>query len=344
MNKVLSFIACILFLILAPVSIKAQNDEGALPGIVPTGGWGFDWGNGPAWDGVLFNLPYQLFKQRGNTDVIRQCKDAQIKYLKYVMTRRNEDGTISIGLSDWASVDKHASDVKHLNYFTDTVIVMDLAKIACEMYRACGLTKEADFAEKIYNDMRKTARSRLIDYDTLTAWGDCMACQAIGLYYGIFEKEEEEAAFARLLEFIHANNDRFDVGFLGQHCIYHVLTKFGESELAYKMITAKDGVSFGDNYDRGYTSVTEHFFTNPEKFSSQNHHFQSEYARWFVTAVAGLEIIDSNTVKVNPQFINSLDWVSAHVTLPAGKVGIKWERTDGEPKVTLSVPDGVKVI
>ncbi|MEG2269095.1 MAG: hypothetical protein RSC68_32770, partial [Acinetobacter sp.] len=33
---------------------KAQADSGALPGIVPTGGWGFEWGNGPAWDSVLF--------------------------------------------------------------------------------------------------------------------------------------------------------------------------------------------------------------------------------------------------------------------------------------------------
>ena len=37
---------------------KAMDDQGALPGIVPTSGWGFAWGNGPAWDHVLVNLPY----------------------------------------------------------------------------------------------------------------------------------------------------------------------------------------------------------------------------------------------------------------------------------------------
>ena len=31
---------------------KAQRIDGALPGIVPTSGWGFAWGNGPAWDSV----------------------------------------------------------------------------------------------------------------------------------------------------------------------------------------------------------------------------------------------------------------------------------------------------
>ena len=33
--------------------VKAQDNNGALPGIVPTSGWGFAWGNGPAWDSVL---------------------------------------------------------------------------------------------------------------------------------------------------------------------------------------------------------------------------------------------------------------------------------------------------
>jgi len=324
--------------------IKAQNGEGALPGIVPTGGWGFNWGNGPAWDCVLFNLPYQLYKQRGNTDVILQCRDAQIKYLKYVMTRRSGDGTIAIGLSDWASADKSSKEIAHLNRFTDSVIVMDAARIASEMYTACGLTDDAVFAEGIYKEMKDTVRSELIDFDTMSAWGDCMACQAIGLYYGIFEKDEEQKAFERLLEYIHKNNDRFDFGFIGQHTAYHVLTKFGESELAYKMITAGGGISFGDLVDRGYTSVTEHFFSDPDRFSSLNHHFQSEYARWFITAVAGIEIIDCKTVRINPHFIKSLDWAKAHVTLPAGRVEIKWQRTDGQVKVEFLAPEGVKIL
>lgn len=324
--------------------IKAQRKDGALPGIVPTGGWGFDWGNGPAWDGVLFNLPYQLYIQRGNTDVIRQCKQAQIKYLKYVMTRRSDDGTIGIGLSDWAPVNCSPADTATTNRFTDSVIVMDLARIAHKMYTAIGADSEAAYAYGIYTDMKKTVRDHLIDLDTLTASGSNMACQAIALYYGVFEKDEEQCAFSRLLELIHNNDDRFDVGFLGQHTLYHVLTRFGESELAYKMITAPGGISFGDLVDRGYTSVTEHFFKDPEKFSSLNHHFQSEYARWFVTAVAGIEVIDHTTVKINPHFIESLDWARAHVTLPAGKVSIKWQRNGERVDVSFSAPKGVKIL
>ena len=48
----------------------AQRSDGALPGIVPTGGWGFDWGNGPMWDSVCVNLPYFIYRLTGNKEVI----------------------------------------------------------------------------------------------------------------------------------------------------------------------------------------------------------------------------------------------------------------------------------
>ena len=49
----------------------AQAPDGGLPGIVPTGGWGF--GNGPAWDQVIVEIPFCLFKLRGDLDTAREA-------------------------------------------------------------------------------------------------------------------------------------------------------------------------------------------------------------------------------------------------------------------------------
>lgn len=51
---------------------KAQRKDGALPGIIPTAGWGFQFGNGPAWDSVLIELPYQLYRFYGKDENIRR--------------------------------------------------------------------------------------------------------------------------------------------------------------------------------------------------------------------------------------------------------------------------------
>ena len=65
--------------------VKAQDNNGALPGIVPTSGWGFAWGNGPAWDSVLIELPYRLYQYRGDLDSAKTVRpgDHQIPALPH---------------------------------------------------------------------------------------------------------------------------------------------------------------------------------------------------------------------------------------------------------------------
>ena len=84
----------------------AQIESGQIPVIVPTSGWGYDWGTGPAWDSVLFNLPYLLYKIRGCTDIVNENSHAMVRYLDYILTKRNENGTLSYGLGDWCPVGK----------------------------------------------------------------------------------------------------------------------------------------------------------------------------------------------------------------------------------------------
>ena len=41
-----------------------QRPSGELPGIVPTSGWGYQWGNGPAWDSAYVLIPWYLTSTR----------------------------------------------------------------------------------------------------------------------------------------------------------------------------------------------------------------------------------------------------------------------------------------
>ncbi|MBE6548932.1 MAG: hypothetical protein E7670_00715 [Ruminococcaceae bacterium] len=325
---------------------KAQNDRGELPGIVPTTGWGFKWGNGPTWDSVLFNLPYMLYKFRNDTDVIRENAHAMMRYLAYVMTRRSEDGTVAIGLGDWVPVGKlHASHYDAPLALTDSVMVMDIAKKAGEMFTAIGYTHDAEYANGIAKEMRETVRRELIDLNTMTVKGNCQSSQCIPLYYGVFNEDEEKAACDRLVEFIHEKGDAYDCGFIGLHCIFHVLSKFGYTDLAYKMIMGDEFPSYKYFLDIGETAMVEMMLPNPYDCASHNHHFLCDYARWFMTTLAGLTVVDSNTIKVSPVFVDDLDYASAWHELPTGKVTVSWKRDEnGTPQVTVDAPDGVKII
>ncbi len=322
----------------------AQNEVGALPGIVPTSGWGFAWGNGPTWDSILFNLPYILYKYRGCTDVIRENAHAMVRYLEYILTRRSADGTVAIGLGDWVPVNKSANDYAPPLALTDSVMVMDMARKAAEMLDAIGYTHQAAFARGIYEDMRATVRRELVDLDNMLVAGDCESSQAIALYYGVFDKNEKAAAFAHLLRQISEAGGSFDCGFIGMHCIFHVLSDFGENELAYNMIMKDEFPSYAWLIDKGYTSMPEHFLDSEPYPESQNHHFLGDIARWFITRLAGLNVIDSTTVEITPCPVKDIDFASAYYDIPSGRVSVRWSRDEsGKISIDYEAPVGVTI-
>jgi len=321
---------------------KSQNDVGALPGIVPTAGWGFTWGNGPAWDSVLFNLPYMLYKYRGNTEVISENAHAMVRYLEYILTRRNVDGTLSIGLGDWVPVGKASEDYDAPLKVTDSIMVMDIAKKASEMFRTIDCERLAQFAEDIYLDMRGVIRNILLDSETLEMAGKCQSSQAMALYYGVFEEWEREEAFQNLLKYIHAKNDSFDCGFLGMHVLFHVLSDFGQGELAYQMITQKNYPSYGHMLLCGDTTIPENFLRIGEIGDSHNHHFLGDIGRWFMTKVAGLDVINDSYIIVRPEFISTLTYAKAYHILPAGKIAVSWEQKGDIYEIHIMCPDSVK--
>ena len=125
-----------------------------------------------------------------------------------------------------------------------------------------------------------------------------------------------------------------------------MLSDFGESELAFKMITRDRFPSYTLLIEEGHTALPEQFkeFEGPYRLS-MNHHFLGDVSRWFVTKLAGLEVLDSKTVIIKPCPVSSIDCAEAYYELPSGKVSVKWQRlASGEVDVSYEVPEGVKII
>ncbi len=321
---------------------KAQDEKGALPGIVPTDTWGYTWGNGPGWDSVAFYLPYECWRLRGNTQIIKDNAHMMMRYLEYVMTRRNEDGTISIGLGDWASVGRRYSKFLTPLELSDSIIVMDMAKKAAEMFDAVGYTHQAAFAKGIYEDMRSTVRRELLDKESCTLRGRTQTAQAMGLYHGIFEGDECKKAFDVLLELIHESNDSIDCGIYGLLTMFHVLSKYGESELALKMITKDEYPSYGSLVLSGETSLIERFMPDGAPYDSHNHHFFGDISRWFICEIAGLRVQSNKEVIIRPSFMNGITSAQAYYELPDGRVSVSWSTAqNGIVNLEYACPDSV---
>ena len=328
------------------ISIRgAQNQEGALPGIVPTAGWGFEWGNGPIWDSVAFNLPYYTYRYRGDKKIILDNAEMMMRYLHYVLTKRDEKGLLHIGLGDWCPVGKGPGDYDVPLCFTDTVCVMDCARKAGRMLRAVGMTEQAEFADIAYASLRRAIRENLIDFNTMTVLGSCQSAQAIALALDVFEPAEKSEAFTRLIEFIEQRDEHFDTGFYGARYLFHVLSDFGAEELAYHMITRTDAPSFGFWIKNGATTLYELFDEGDLCGASLNHHFWGEYSAWFMRVILGINVnpkaTDPKNVDIAPKFLEKLEHAEGYYDTVCGKLSVSWKRDGDAVILNVTVPEGI---
>ena len=324
--------------------LKAQAENGSLPGIVPTGGWGFKWGNGPAWDRALFNIPYAIYKYTGSTATAEKCVEAMYRYLRYANSRRNEQGTLEIGLGDYCQAGRNPSHPTTPIEFTDSAVLFDIAKKASFLFGICKASAEySEYADTLASSMREAIRKRFLDVSDMSLAGGTQTAQSFGLSYGIFEESEIPLAAKRLVEEVKRDGGLMNVGFLGSKEVFHALSNNGYSALAFSMIMNKATPSYANIVERGFTALPERFDTATvkEKYPSFNHHFYGDVSRWIVYNILGMQVNpdmdDENSVLVTPRLFDGVTSARGKRKMPDGEVEIGF--TVAGSKMTLKVKE-----
>ncbi len=320
---------------------KSMNEDGALPGIIPTGGWGFDWGNGPAWDNVIAWLPYFTYRYRGDRQIIEEAAAPLLRYLRYLQTRRDENGLLAFGLGDWCQV----ATLKG-RYFdtplivTDSILSLDIARKAAFIYEELNMTAEKAEADALADSIYSAIRTHLVKGTAL--YGETQTAQAMGIFYDIFTEEEKPAAFAHLIELIEAKDNFMSVGVLGGRCIFRVLADFGRADLALHMMLRPEFPSYGNWIIRGATTLWEVFNQEGESLSSRNHHFWGDISTWFYRYLGGIDLNptakDVNHLNIAPLFPNGIDHAAATHRHPQGEIAVQWQRDGNAITLNVTVP------
>jgi len=326
----------------------AQNEQGALPGIVPTGGWGFHWGNGPAWDNVCVELPLRIYQFTGNRDIIRENADTMLKYLNYIYTRRDERGLIAVGLGDWVDPYQRENGGKIASPLevTDTLTVYNMLNNAAFLLEEIERVQDAEHLRTMAQTLRADFRRELIGKD-LTVAGRCQTSQVFALSSGMFEEDERSAAEEILLQLIKEKNGANACGMIGLRHLFHVLTKMGKSDLAWRMITSEQRTCYGYWVAHGATTPWERFqeIGDPRQ-TSLNHHFLGDISAWFIRELTGLSynprFNDTSYFEVIPHPVleGGTPYAEAHFDSCHGRIGIRWEKNGKQLSLRVQIPQG----
>ena len=300
----------------------AMRPDGSLPGIIPTAGWGYHWGNGPVSDGILFEIPYRVYLHTGDSSLLKMSLPYFEKYLDYLDSRKNEEGLVEFGLNDWAAPGGNSkADVGFIN----AVLIYVFCRIAALAEKLAESPLAEHYTEKAESQKVFLKEKYLAEDGSCRINGQCAVAMLI--YYGIYDNLAPlKKQLATLLE---ETDYHLDCGMVGMRRLLHALSKCGLTDYGVKLMKAEGYPGYKIWMDNGATTLWEKWDYNVNA-DSKNHHMYSDFASWFVKTFAGFSLNEEKCGELefllDPCFTESLSWVEFSCETAAGFVSINWKR------------------
>ncbi len=309
-----------------------QRPTGELPGIVPTSGWGYDWGNGPAWDSAFLLIPYYLYEYCGDTSLFQNHYAGMKRYVDYV-TGKSKDGIVSIGLNDWApwKTQTPADITSTAYYYRDAQIVALAAKVLGNNEDAKNYAELAQSIKKAFNDKFFDPRTGSYGNGSQTA----LSC---ALYQGLAEPDCRPAVLSNLVAAVEQQNGHIDTGILGAKYILNALTDCGRADVAYRMATQTDQPGWGCWIGQGATTLWEQWNGS----ESRNHIMFGDISAWFYKALAGInpdpQAPGFAHFVIRPNPVPGLTSAKASYNSVRGQIVSDWKTERGRLRLHLVIP------
>lgn len=307
-----------------------MRENGELPGIIPSSGWGY--GIGPSWDCAYVLLPWYLHLYRGDTRVLEEHYGHLQRYLDYLGSRA-KDHIVDYGLGDWVPAKTQTPNeiTSTAYYYVDTVLLGRMAK-------ALGKADDAARYEEQAEAIRTAFNERFFRESTGAYAPPTQTAQACALYQGLAPEEARASVTEALAAALAEYGNHFDGGILGAKYLLHALSDNGRHDLAYTVTNQTDFPSWGRWIEEGATTLWE----NWDGTLSRNHIMFGDISAWFYKTLAGIrpdpEKPGFKHIIIKPQPPAGLEWASGECASPYGVIESGWRRTPQTLTLTLQIP------
>ncbi|ANI90810.1 alpha-rhamnosidase [Arachidicoccus ginsenosidimutans] len=313
-----------------------QQPNGVLPSIIPTDGWGYEWGNGPDWTSVVAIIPWNVYLFYGDSKILSDNYENIKRYVNHI-DELYPTGLTDWGLGDWAPLKSKTPVelVSSVYYYVDVNI---LAKAAHVLHKNDDYIKYGVLAEKIKNAINEKYLNA-----KKAIYADGFQTElSMPLFWGIVPDSLKRKVAANLADSVAANNYHLDVGILGAKAILGALSDNGQAETAYRLAAQKTFPSWGWWIVNGATTLYENWNINLKRDLSLNHIMFGEIGAWLYKALGGIKPDENHpgfkNVLLAPNFVDSLNYFTAEHISPYGKIISSWKRNGNIVYYNVTIP------
>ncbi len=308
----------------------SMREDGALPGIIPTSGWGYD--AGPICDGLLYELPYRIYVYTGNRRMLVEAIPYFERYIEYLAEKIRQGHTFTYG--DWMGYT--CSKVVPKNFVRDFYFMKAL--LITKIAHALADTDVSRW-ERRYEEKKEDFLNRYLDES-----GRCVIDQqsslAMLLMSGLYR--DREIIRSQLVAAVKRDELRLTSGMVGVQYLYHALSDAGRPDLAYKMITETEP-GYKTWFRHGATTLWERW--EGEEDVSHNHHMFAGIISWFYRSLLGItpsaDASGFERIELRPCFIKEAGFVKGHMETVRGRIEAAWRCESDGFRYTVILPEGI---
>ncbi|SEL51705.1 alpha-L-rhamnosidase [Pseudoxanthomonas sp. GM95] len=322
-----------------------RTPQGAPLLIAPNPGWGT--GRAPPWHAAYVLVPWSLYWQRGDHQVLADHAPGMARYVD-LEDQRSPDGIAETDLGDWVSPST-APDGENAPEDKRIAATAYLYRMAIAMADVGTALDDAAMARHFATRaaaVRTAFNARFFDAATGRYRGEGddgvrQTHQLLALDFGLVSDEQRTRVADALVDAVHAHDDHLDTGALGTKLLLPTLTDTGHPDLAMKVATQTTFPGWGFWHANGATSLWEHWKLASR---SRGHYFLGTIDDWLYDDVAGLRPLAPGwqRIGIQPALTRQLDHAAADTLTPYGKASVDWTRTPTQFRIAIDIPVGAE--
>ena len=307
-----------------------QIETGELHSVIPSAGYGLDWG--PGCDYLLFELPYRIYLHTGDASMLTEAIPYFERYHAFFRDAIERDYEFRLG--DWLGGGN--SPTVPLRFIRSAYYI--------KVLRTLVLAKKLANTDHHANMLELERVTEEFKREYLTESGECTVDEqttcAMMIVLGLYRKKE--ILCRQLVRVVERDNIRLTAGIIGVQYLYAALGECGRADLAFRIITESEP-GYKTWYEYGATTLFEKW--DGVHIHSHNHHMFSSVLWWFFTSLLGIAPCEDapafEKVRIEPHFVKALGFARGYVDTVKGRIEAEWKAVEDGFSYTVTLPEGV---
>jgi len=300
-------------------------------------------GGGPGgWGCAIVEVPWQHYLHYGDASVLSAYYPAMKRYFDYLEDHSRNQLVISDKEGEWCLGDWCPPvEVVLPAPFVNNYFYIKSMERCIHICRLIGREQDIHLYEKRIKERKQALMDCYFNKWDGNFLGNVQGANAFMLDIGL----GDERTYGNMADH-YRKYGCFDTGIFGTDLVTRLLFERGDGQLAVDLLCADVHTSYAGMRKLGATTLYE-YWPGSLKDRSHNHPMFGAVVAYLYDYLLGIRAKDGcaayREVEIAPVLVKQMNRLSGWRILPAGKVGVSYEKTDAGVAFTVDVPEGLPV-